>query len=121
MNQKNRRQDYRLNSRETVLLELVSANYDGSSPPELLICNSVDISANGLQISVNQPLERGLILNIAVQLEQMAPITLVTEVKWQFPQQGSDQWMTGLSLLDSDGSGLVAWKQQISERLLQED
>lgn len=118
MQNQERRRDYRLNSQETILLELMAASFDGQSPSEVLICHSVDISANGLQVSVNQPLQAGLILNMAVQLNGELPINLVTEVKWQYPAEADNQWRTGLALLDSEGSGLAQWKRLIARRLL---
>ena len=112
-----RRQDYRLNTEVTILLELMSSSYDGQSPSEVLICHSIDISASGLQIAVNQPLEPGLILNLSVQLEGALPIYLVTEVKWQFQVKFGGEWLTGMEVLESQGAGIADWKRLVARRL----
>ncbi|MGH1373679.1 MAG: PilZ domain-containing protein [Cellvibrionaceae bacterium] len=112
------RQEYRLNSRETVFIELASASHDGQQPEEILVSKSVDISANGLQVLVNQPLEMNRILQVAVSLEDIqSPINLITEVKWIIADESNHQWMVGLALLDSDDTKLAEWKTVIAQRL----
>ncbi len=115
------RQEYRLNSRETVFIELASASHDGQQPEEILVSKSVDISANGLQVLVNQPLEMNRILQVAVSLEDLeSPINLITEVMWIIADETNNQWMVGLSLLDSDDTKLAEWKTAIARRLFGE-
>lgn len=118
MSHQDNRQEYRLPSRETILIELTSSFENNQPTSEIVICNSVDISANGLQLAIDQPLETGLILNIAIQWKGIPkPINLVTEVKWMFQVEHDGQWMTGLELLESDDSNLQLWKSLIAERL----
>ncbi|MAZ89877.1 MAG: pilus assembly protein PilZ [Cellvibrionaceae bacterium] len=113
------RQEYRLNSHETVFIELASASHDGQQPEEILVSQSVDISANGLQVLVNQPLEMNRILPVAVSLEDLeTPINLITEVKWIIADETNEQWMVGLALLESDDTRLGEWKHLIAQRLL---
>jgi len=115
------RQEYRLNSRETVFIELASASPDGREPEEILVSESVDISANGIQVLVNQPLEMNRILQVAVSLEDLdSPINLITEVKWIIEDAANHRWMVGLALLESDDSKLAEWKTTISQRLFGE-
>lgn len=115
------RQEYRLDSKETVFIELASASPDGTQPAEILVSTSVDISANGLQVVVNQPLELNRILQVAVQLEDSdSPINLVTEVKWIIEDQVNQRWMVGLAMLESDDTRLAEWKNTIAQRLLGE-
>lgn len=115
MTKQENRQEYRLPSKETIILQLTSTSDQNS---EILVCNSVDISANGIQIVIDQPLEIGLILHLAIQWQGISqPLTLVTEVKWMFQVEHHGQWMTGLELLESDDSNLPLWKSLIAERL----
>lgn len=115
------RQEYRLNSRETVFIELASASHDGREAEEILVSKSVDISANGLQVLVNQPLEMNRILQVAISLEDLdTPISLVTEVKWIVANEEQQQWMVGLALLESDDTKLAEWKTIIAQRLFGE-
>lgn len=113
-----KRQEYRLSREETVYIELASASSSDTSPAEILICNSIDISANGLQVAVDQPLEKGVILNVAIQPKHSDdPITLVAEVRWIYQVEHEGQWMTGLALLESDHTKLQQWKILISTQL----
>lgn len=118
MNNNEQRQEYRLNSHETVFIELASATPDGTEAAEILVSNSVDISANGLQVAVNQPLEIGRILQVSIHLDDLTnPVHLVTEVKWVTHDDNKAHWMVGLALLESDDTRLADWKQLISQRL----
>ncbi len=113
------RQEYRLNSHETVFIELASASHDGRQPEEILVSKSVDISANGLQVLVNQPLEMNRILPVAISLEDIEnPINLITEVKWVIADESNQQWMVGLALVESDDTRLGEWKHLIAQRLI---
>ena len=53
MNNNEQRRESRLNNRETVFVELAAASADGTAEEEILVCTSLDLSANGLQIAVN--------------------------------------------------------------------
>ncbi len=114
------RQEYRLARQEVVFIEVVAADPDTHRPAEILISHSVDISANGLQVTLDQPLPCHRILAIAIQLEeQPGPISLMAEVKWCQTQPGNDQrWQVGLAILESDDTGLGNWKHLLAAELL---
>ncbi len=114
------RQELRLHSEETVFLEIAAASADGRQPAEVLVSRSTDISTNGLQVIVNQPLSIGRLLSVAIQLDsEPAPLTLVTEVKWCRPAERPDLWAVGLAILESDDTGIALWKQRLAGRLSQ--
>ncbi|NIB41373.1 PilZ domain-containing protein [Pseudomaricurvus alkylphenolicus] len=118
MNEQDNRQEYRLTSNETVFIEVAAASPDGLQPAEILVSNSLDISANGLQVKVNQPIELNTLLQVAIQLQdQPRRIHLTTEVKWVGQISQKQEWMLGLQVLASDDTGLAEWKNLVADRL----
>ncbi|WP_439135077.1 PilZ domain-containing protein [Pseudomaricurvus sp.] len=124
MKQTDQRQEYRLHRQETVFIEIDGGSYEGQQPAEILISQSLDISANGLQLVVNEPLTAGCIHQIAIQLEdEPKAFNLVAEVKWcreNLNFQEDDNiplWTVGLAILESDDTLLPAWKALMARRL----
>ncbi|MBU3070279.1 PilZ domain-containing protein [Aestuariicella sp. G3-2] len=124
MKQADKRQEYRLHRQETVFIEIDGGSYDGRQPAEILISQSLDLSANGLQLVVNEPLTPGRIHQIAIQLDdEPEAFNLVAEVKWCSEnldyQQDPDipLWTVGLAILESDDTLLPAWKTFMARRL----
>lgn len=124
MKQPDKRQEYRLHRQETVFIEIDGGSFDGKQPVEILISQSLDLSANGLQLVVNEPLTPGCIHQIAIQLEEEpGPFNLVAEVKWCSERAGhqedtdTPQWTAGLAILESDNTLLPAWKSFMANRL----
>lgn len=107
------RQEFRLDNQLTVIIELdSSANGD----PTLVITRSLDISANGLRVIANQAVATDIILRCCIRdTEQNRQFLLVTEVKWCRPQAATGDYLLGLSLFDSDGTDIVAWKEYIAQ------
>jgi len=115
------RQEYRLNSVETVFIEVAAASYDGLEPAKVVVTTSVDLSANGLQVALSDPLEIGHIFQISVQLSGIPQrVQLATEVMWVRPAD-SGLFLVGLALLASDESGLHLWKTLLADKLVEED
>lgn len=124
MKQPDKRQEYRLHRQETVFIEIDGGSYDGRQPAEILISQSLDLSANGLQLVVNEPLTAGRIHQIAIQLDdEPKAFNLVAEVKWcrenlDFQQDpDTPLWTVGLAILESDDTLLPAWKAFMARRL----
>jgi len=115
------RQEYRLNLVETVFIEVAAASFDGKEAARVVVTNSVDLSANGLQVAIVDPLEIGNIFQISVQLRGTAQrVQLATEVMWVRPGE-SGLFLVGLALLPSDESGLHLWKTLLADKLDEED
>lgn len=111
-----RRQEYRLADRATVFVEVRSASADGSTPAEILAGSGVDLSANGLQMLLDRPLQAGAILRLGADFGQSSPrLYVIGEVRWSRAE--SDGFRVGFSLFDSEGSDIVAWKEKIASRL----
>lgn len=112
-----KRQEYRLDARETVFIELTSAEPGDDTPPLIVISNSLDISANGLRIITDRDLTIGSILRACVQFKNPEDrLLLVTEVKWSRPHDQAGEFVVGLSLFESEGTDIQRWKEAIAER-----
>lgn len=106
------RQEFRLDNQLTVIIELDST---ASGEPTLVITKSLDISANGLRVISTQAVATDIILRCCIR-DTMGNLQflLVTEVKWCKPQAASGDYLLGLSLFDSEGTDIVAWKEYIA-------
>ena len=115
--QQDKRQESRLNTEETVFIELTSAEPGVEIPPDIVISNSVDLSANGLRVSVDRDLVIGSILRACVQFRDSPQrFLLVTEVKWCCPHERAGEFIVGLALFESEGTDIQVWKEMIAER-----
>lgn len=111
MTTQNRRGEYRLPAGTLVFVEKRAAT--PGRPAELLLCGGVDLSANGLQAMLDEPLPQGAILNLAVDTgPARSPLRLVAEVRWQRAQDG--RWAVGFGLFESDDTDIVAWKELVA-------
>ncbi len=77
------RQDKRLLCEDIIFIEVASAGIDNHAPAALVICNTLDVSANGLQVSMDRPLIVGSIHQIGVQQAELEHrLYLTGQVKW---------------------------------------
>lgn len=112
------RQEYRLKDEAIVFIELAAESPDGDRV-EILISNSVDISANGLQISSNQQLPASNIYQAAIQLpDRNERIPLTVQVRWCRFSEENNNYYIGLEVLNDIDSQLADWKIDISQRLI---
>ena len=110
-----RRSEARLDDRATIFIERVAAEYDQSRPASIVICRSVDISANGLQVRIDEPVPLGAILRLCAQfVDNRASLYLVGEVKWLREERG--EFCIGFNLFESEQTDIVAWKELIAAR-----
>ena len=111
-----RRSELRIDAQATILLEVMSASYDNSSPAKVIICNSLDISANGIQIELDDKIAVGSILRLGVDLgRDIDTLYLVGEARWV--HRDSEQYKVGFELYDAEGTDIANWKQTIADRL----
>lgn len=114
-----KRQEYRLIDRATVYIEVVAESYDQSEPAEILISNSVDVSANGLQITTSEPLSVNAIHQAVIQLQDTEQRTQLTvQVRWVRTNATEDEYYIGLAVLDDSDSAVAQWKNILSEKLI---
>jgi len=112
------RMDNRLESQVTIFVEILAS--DSNNAGKVLICNSLDLSANGLQIVVDDEMPAGSIFRLCIDLKDSEPIFLVAEVKWQRPDPETDAFRIGFSLFESDDTDIKRWKELLADMLVVE-
>ena len=115
-NNDERRSEARLDEHVTIFVERIAAEYDNSRPANIVICSSVDISANGLQVRMDQPIPVGSILRLCAQFGgDRKSLYVVGEVKWLREEFG--HYCIGFELFESEQTDIIAWKNAIAGRL----
>jgi len=111
-----RRSEHRVDERVTIFVERLAAEYDGSRPASIIICRSLDISANGLQVRMDQEVPVGAILRLCAQPPRGGrSLYLVGEVRW-VRREGA-LFCIGFNLYESEQTDIVAWKELIAGHL----
>ena len=111
----NHRVETRLDLEETIFIEVIAS--DSSSAGSVIMCNSLDLSANGLQVIVDEEISLGTILRLCIDLKDADPIYLVAEVKWKRPDEPTGGYRIGFLLFESDDTDILRWKQLVAELL----
>ena len=112
-----RRSEARLEIEATIFIEVIAGHE--STDGDVIMCNSLDLSANGLQVVVDEDIEPESIFRLCVDLPDEEPIFLVGEVKWRRPDPDSDAYRIGFLLFESEDSDILRWKTTVA-RLLAE-
>jgi hypothetical protein len=111
-----RRSEQRLGEGVTIFIERHAAEFDNSRPASIILCKSVDISANGLQVRMDQPIPVGTILRLCAQFRSgRQSLYVVGEVKWQ--RRENDSYCIGFALFESEQTDIIAWKELIAGRM----
>ena len=105
----------RLELEETVFIEVLSAAAE--SAVNVVMCSSLDLSANGIQVVVDEDIALGSILRLCIDMPEQEPIFLVGEVKWKRADTASGGICLGFLLFESDDSDIAEWKQWVADRL----
>lgn len=115
----NHRQEARLDCSETIFIEIQHCYHDnGESTSRLLICNSVDLSANGIQAQIDEALPINAIYQLCVELTESGErLFLVAQVKWLRPAADGAGYFVGLMIFESDDTDVERWKLHIADRL----
>ena len=109
------RVETRLEIEETVFIEVLSAGADSAA--NVVMCNSLDFSANGIQVVVDQDIALNAILRLCIDMPEEEPIFLVGEVMWKRADTATGGIRLGFLLFESDDSDIAHWKQWIADRL----
>jgi hypothetical protein len=113
------RVETRLELEETVFIEVLSSDTD--APANVIMCSSIDLSANGVQVVVDQDIPLGSILRLCIDMPDEEPLYLVGEVKWKRADTATGGICLGFLLFESDDSDIAKWKQWMADRLGVED
>lgn len=115
-----RRSELRIDEQATIFLEIMSASHDNSSAPNVVICNSLDLSANGIQVAMDDEIAVGSILRLGVDLpDGKDALYLVGEAKWV--RRDGDQYLIGFELYDAENTDIAGWKEAIAHFLNETD
>jgi hypothetical protein len=101
----------RLELEETIFIEVIAS--DSTSAGSVIMCNSLDLSANGLQVIVDEEISINSILRICIDLKDADPIFLVGEVKWKRPDAETGAYRIGFLLFESDDTDIKRWKDLV--------
>lgn len=111
-----RRSETRIDEKTTVFIEICSASFDNDSPANIIICNSLDISANGIQVQMDEEVAIGTILRICAEFSNSEKaLYLVGETKWVRPE--GEHFNIGFELYEAEDSDIAAWKKVIASML----
>ena len=115
-----RRSESRVDERVTIFVERLAAEFDGSRPASIVICRSIDISANGMQVRMDQEVPIGAILRLCAQPPRGGrSLYLVGEVRWV--RREGTLFCIGFNLYESEQTDIVAWKELIAHHLTDGD
>lgn len=110
------RADKRFEGRSyTIFVEVESAAYDGSSDGNIVICKSVNLSAEGLQVMVDTLIPARKVLRLCLDVRGEPPIFVVGEVMWQRQEADSGEYNVGFRLFDSEETDYQTWRKMVAE------
>lgn len=111
-----RREEARLNLGAEIFIEVEAQEPGTNKPATIIMCDAVDMSANGLQVLVDKELSTGAIHTLIVEVDESGDsFRLSAEVRWVKPHR--DGHLIGLSLYDSDGTEIIDWKLAVAKFL----
>lgn len=113
------RQELRLSSNETIFIEVHSASPDSLENSRLLICNSIDLSANGIRALIDEKLPLHAIYPLCVEIHATGErLVLAVQVKWLTDAEDGNGYYIGLAIFESDDTDIERWKTHIANELL---
>ncbi|MDG1772403.1 MAG: PilZ domain-containing protein [Oceanicoccus sp.] len=110
-----RRSETRIDEKTKIFIEVCSASFDNTSPANIIICNSLDLSANGLQVEIDQEVAIGAILRLCAEFGDDETLYLVGETKWVKP--AGEHFNVGFELYDAENTDIIGWKKLIAAML----
>ena len=99
----------------TIFVEVQAASRQDESTEDIVICQSLDLSNNGLQVALDRIIPEGRILRLCLDIKGKEPIFVVAEVVWRRQDADSQDYHVGFRLLESTGTDFTSWQQVISE------
>ena len=115
-----KREHNRLPLESRVYIELEAPAAGSGRESTILICQTLDVSARGLQLAVEEALTEGAFLQIGIEPPVDAgeeTLYLVGQVCWCRPaESGELPWLAGFALLPASESDLERWETLIHAR-----
>ena len=118
---RDKRSEFRLNDEITVFIETVSAPGENEST-NMVISKTIDLSANGIQVIMDDPLPINCILRLCLEtIDHQQHFILAGEVIRLSEIPVIKQYAVGFQLIESDHTDIAAWKKYIAKRLAEEN
>lgn len=107
----NNRKHHRLPVISTTFVELESPDLGQTDSGRLVSCKSLNISRDGLQVSLEEEITVGTLLQLGVELPNAEePLYLVGEVRWCRSDKIEDgAWAAGFQLMNANDSDIKHW------------
>ncbi|WP_250658344.1 PilZ domain-containing protein [Alkalimarinus coralli] len=113
-----RREESRITRTAMLYVETVSPSPGSSERPVVVACNTLDFSANGLQVQMDQALTAGAIHQMTLELPNSRDrFELTGEVRWVRVLSDGSGYIAGIMLFDSEGTEIIDWKLAIANWL----
>jgi len=118
----NARAEIRIVKKSPIFIATKSAVPGSVAPHQVELCQSLDLSTNGLCVIMDKEVPLGAVYQIFVDLGAISDIFhLSAQVKWIRPSQEGVGFKVGLALFESDDTDILQWKQQMAETMLEAD
>jgi c-di-GMP-binding flagellar brake protein YcgR len=105
-----RRVHQRVETVQAIFIEVVTPGSRRETQNNIIRCETVDISMQGLKISVDEPIDPGTHLNIAVpQKGWVENLELVGMARWMTDAEGQAGYWVGLELNDTSKENMEKW------------
>ncbi len=116
--QEERREEARLNRSGILYVETVSSFPGSTEEPVIVACETVDFSANGIQVAMDSSLTSGAIHRMSLELPSSSErFQLTGEVRWVREAADTGGYTAGIRLFNSEGTEIIDWKLAIANWL----
>lgn len=117
--EKNVRSEIRIVQENPIFIATKVAAPGSGALDQIVICNSVDFSTNGICVLMDEQVPIGAIYQVFIETDpSIDALHVSAQVKWVMPHETGVGYKIGLSLFESDGTDICLWKEQMAESLL---
>ena len=110
-----KRSELRIAEETVIFVETYSSPQCEARNSSVVISKTVDISANGIQVIMDKPVELGSILQVCVEFrDEPQHYHLTGEVKWVAGVGRDKEYLVGFLLYESEQTDIEAWKHRIA-------
>lgn len=114
-----KRSQARQTRRTDAYLELAVDGKQGDYIQQVIACETVDLSPNGLKIYLSEPISQGLITDVLVEISgEEGRFFLSTEVKWISPSTEDGWYLAGFEIFELENTDYKSWVTMLEQREL---
>ena len=103
----------------TLFIEVLAASNFGDQDDDIVICNTLDLSATGAQVIIDQAVPQGNIIRICLQVADHMPVFVVAKVVWQKKAEQLEAYHLGLNLMPSLGTDYQQWRSRVEQLFIE--